>query len=1044
MKRFLSFFLTGVSLLALVAGCHPEPYLNVSPTSLSFPQDGGSQTVRVSANYAWTASISGTGLTVSPTAGEGEGTVTVTAAPATSASEATGSVSFRSEGLSASVAVSQEAKSTITVGATTKIPAEGGTFTVDIQYNTDYTVEVESAASSWISFNGTKALTSGKLEFTFAANDKSGARSGKVTVKDKSGKVSPVTLTFEQEAYVPVSSVTLDRETAEIEKGETLTLKATIVPENATEKTVKWSSDKTSVASVSEAGVVTAVAVGTAVITAKAGGKSAACTVTVVPTAAERERAALMAFYNANKDHWTKHENWGTEGPVTSAWEGVEMDAQEKHVKALNLRGAIGKIPKEIGDLTELEQFTIWSDSEMSYGLPKSTFGPLPEEIGKLKKLNRIVLYDYPLTGKLPEGLFSLSNLQTLSITRTQYMDKSALSPSIGNLKNLTYLQLDDINLSGTLPAEIGKLSNLTWLSLNDNDFTGTVPPSYAGLVNLESFILSNNRLSGNLPASLAGIERFPLLWGQVAQFNNFSQEDIRSSKIPAPGSPAVKTVSGQDLDIEAFIKKNKYTVLFDIAPDFSEATEYLTNLERLYQKGKSKGLGILTYFANNSPEEPELSNRDQLFKDILKKAGAEWDSFIWHMYGDYPDGAPFYAIKGDSMYPRGPINQMVIIGPDGTVDYTTLVDKDKKKDVENALKYLEGVLDVSVTFYESEDFTRDGNVKTLQKAATGKGIDLVITGDAFSDRMIADGTFEKMARQAMNDLFSVEPMKSLKDRFNVFMVEAVSRNEDYFSGCETAFSGGFGGGSAVGGDNGKVLEYAKKAVKDDVRMDNAVVLVLMNSYRDGGTCYMLDPADESIYAGGASVAWVTYKDVTVSGGVSNLANTVVHEAVGHGLGKLADEYAYLAQGGVTENAAAYIRKVQKWNWYLNISLSASSSEVPWSRFVGDDAFASEKIGAYAGGNTFWSGVWRPTEQSVMNDSNNYGSFNAPSRSQIWTRVMKLSEGESWTYDYNAFKAWDKAHPAANTAKRVVKAGEKTHSHVPPVTLRKTWKEIIK
>ena len=348
------------------------------------------------------------------------------------------------------------------------------------------------------------------------------------------------------------------------------------------------------------------------------------------------------------------------------------------------------------------------------------------------------------------------------------------------------------------------------------------------------------------------------------------------------------------------------------------------------------------------------------------------------------------------------------------------------------------------MTFYESEDFTRDGNVKTLQKAATGKGIDLVITGDAFSDRMIADGTFEKMARQAMNDLFSVEPMKSLKDRFNVFMVEAVSRNEDYFSGCETAFSGGFGGGSAVGGDNGKVLEYAKKAVKDDVRMDNAVVLVLMNSYRDGGTCYMLDPADESIYAGGASVAWVTYKDVTVSGGVSNLANTVVHEAVGHGLGKLADEYAYLAQGGVTENAAAYIRKVQKWNWYLNISLSASSSEAPWSRFVGDDAFASEKIGAYAGGDTFWSGVWRPTEQSVMNDSNNYGSFNAPSRSQIWTRVMKLSEGESWTYDYNAFKTWDKAHPTANTAKRVVKAGEKAHSHVSPVTLRKTWKEIMK
>ena len=81
-QNLTAYVLTGLSLLAIAAGCQPEPYLNVSPTSLSFPQEGGSQTVRVSANYAWTASVSGTGLTVSPTAGEGEGTVTVTAAAA--------------------------------------------------------------------------------------------------------------------------------------------------------------------------------------------------------------------------------------------------------------------------------------------------------------------------------------------------------------------------------------------------------------------------------------------------------------------------------------------------------------------------------------------------------------------------------------------------------------------------------------------------------------------------------------------------------------------------------------------------------------------------------------------------------------------------------------------------------------------------------------------------------------------------------------------------------------------------------------------------
>ena len=78
MRRFLATL--SLMALLLMQACHPEPFLNVSPTSLSFNQDGGSQTVRVSANYAWTVSVSGTGLTVSPLSGEGEGIVTVTAA----------------------------------------------------------------------------------------------------------------------------------------------------------------------------------------------------------------------------------------------------------------------------------------------------------------------------------------------------------------------------------------------------------------------------------------------------------------------------------------------------------------------------------------------------------------------------------------------------------------------------------------------------------------------------------------------------------------------------------------------------------------------------------------------------------------------------------------------------------------------------------------------------------------------------------------------------------------------------------------------------
>ncbi len=92
----------------------------------------------------------------------------------------------------------QAEKKVIAVGDVMEIPAEGGTFSVDVQYNTDVVVEVESAAQSWIHFVAVRALTSGKLEFSFDANPNPDARTGKVTVKDKNGKVSPITLNFVQ------------------------------------------------------------------------------------------------------------------------------------------------------------------------------------------------------------------------------------------------------------------------------------------------------------------------------------------------------------------------------------------------------------------------------------------------------------------------------------------------------------------------------------------------------------------------------------------------------------------------------------------------------------------------------------------------------------------------------------------------------------------------------------------------------------------------------------------------------------------------------
>lgn len=89
---------------------------------------------------------------------------------------------------------------------------------------------------------------------------------------------------YTEAAPVPVTGVSLDKATASIEVGETVTLTATVTPSNADDKSVSWSSSNTSVATVS-GGVVTGVSQGTARITVTTtdGGFTAYCDVTVTP-----------------------------------------------------------------------------------------------------------------------------------------------------------------------------------------------------------------------------------------------------------------------------------------------------------------------------------------------------------------------------------------------------------------------------------------------------------------------------------------------------------------------------------------------------------------------------------------------------------------------------------------------------------------------------------------------------------------------------------------------------------------------------------------
>ena len=1013
--------------------------VSLSKTSLSLVE-GGSETLTatVSPDNATNKSVSWKSSATDIATVDGSGKVT-----AVKAGSATITVTTADGGKTAtcSVTVTEQAKIVIT-GNTAKVPVAGGAAEFAIQFNTSYSVEIEESAKDWLHFVETRAMQSGTLVFSVDAN-KGEARTGKATVKDNAGKVGSITLTFEQDPYIAVTSVQIAPETAELEVGETLGLTVAVLPEEATDKTVTWSSDNESVATVSEDGLVTALAEGKAVITATVGDKSASCAVTVILSRYEVERAALIAIYNATGgSNWERSDNWCSDKPLDQ-WYGVRTNS-EGRVDKIELHGNItGQIPPEIGDLTELT----WLSISNSLLPDNSDYGPLPSEIGNLKKLETLAIQGYPLSGKIPESLYDLTDLLQLIIARPGHMDEQQISPSIRNLHNLQRCILRNMNLTGNLTPEFGHLFNLTELSLQGNNLSGAIPSEWGGLVNLGDCELTGNKLSGPLPQSLRLLPNYNKIWGKMVAVNNFSEEDLLASDIPAPSSPLIKTLSGSMLDIEEEFKKNKYTVLFSLDPEDGVASETVAMLKKLHDRSKPGDLGIVTYFDNSSAPGAERDKRDAAFKNLLSSIGATWPSFIYHYNDDSSEERPFYAKPYNFCSQTGINNEIYIIGPAKGVEYASFLtgSYNTVREMEATVDWLTNKLDVAITHYESTDYSKDGLVTKLRSATTGQGIDIVITGDAFSDRLIADGTFSNMADRAVSDLFSVEPLKSLADRFNVYLVNAVSQNEEYYNGGITVFSGEYGKGAAVGGDNEKVLQYARKAISDE-RMDNALVLVMMNSLRDCGTCYMLNPEDNSIYAGGTSIAWVPFG---LAPGVTSKANLLIHELEGHGIGKLADEYYYLDNGTISSETIEAVKEKQKNNWYLNVDFTSSTSNVLWSRFVKDSRYAHEEIGAYAGGYTYPTGVWRPTMWSIMNQHHVYGTFNAPSRAQIYTRIMKLSEGQSWQFDYETFVKWDQAHPtkqstSPSTRTNHVEVDEAENEIcVPPVIINKTWRQMI-
>ena len=345
--------------------------------------------------------------------------------------------------------------------------------------------------------------------------------------------------------------------------------------------------------------------------------------------------------------------------------------------------------------------------------------------------------------------------------------------------------------------------------------------------------------------------------------------------------------------------------------------------------------------------------------------------------------------------------------------------------------------------FYLSSDYSREGEVTVYQRASKGNGIDIVFMGDAYSDREVANGKYIKDMKAAAESYFGIEPYKSFRELFNIYFVTTVSATEGYARGGRSLGTVR-GEGTYISGDDAKCFELARKAVKDDKRMDETLVVVCGNQELSGtiylcGTCNLFEPEDWTgrDYACGPAVAYFLKLDDSFE----ETAELLRHEAGGHGFAKLADEYFY--PGVISSTVRDYLVSIAPYRWFSNVDVTSDPSRVKWSAFLSDNRYKSDGVGVFEGGYTVSNGVWRPSEHSIMD--NNSGEFNAPSRYIIWYRIHKLAYGNSWNGTYEDFAAYDainrKVSLSAAPAPKYGMGVRRIMNHHAPVVTGRSWRE---
>ncbi|WP_418983220.1 M64 family metallopeptidase, partial [Alistipes sp.] len=676
------------------------------------------------------------------------------------------------------------------------------------------------------------------------------------------------------------------------------------------------------------------------------------------------ERGALRAIYEAaGGGGWTHNENWCTDKPL-GEWYGVETD-DEGHVVALSLshNNLSGTISERIARLTRLQHLDL-------------SWNALEDDVERMDMLSDFV----------PE---------------------------------LVSIDLSHNKLFGEMPMYWYKLGNLTRVDLSSNLLHGAaIPiqwkPMFVNGRTVE-LNLNDNYLHGDITVVVQDYPDWDRLALGVIRQSRDNQPGIEYDKdIHLPDFTFTDLRDNSQRSIREVTAANKLTMLLSWDPTQPKSTEFMqTTVRRFHTLFKAQGFAVVAI-------TPEGEQYAEAARSYL--AG---HPLAWPVVTDYAD-----AQGRRTILPAYPYPSYLLVDGDGklledifTGQYCSMLNLPEEGYLFDLVarpfqhsdfldRFFQNTFGWST--YRSTDYSKDKQYETLQTATRGKGIDIVLVGDAFTDVDIETGYYRQVMEFAMESFFALEPTKSYREYFNMYMVYAVSR--DAFIGnrydSETAL-GSYLADGRINNPLNTVKNYRKP------NPDTPVIAAIVNGLR-GGSTYVYQTGTNYAFIGG----WYGCRPIW--------GNTLVHEAVGHGFGTLDDEYIMPDPGynsTIPEAEKSKLREYQSRGRFLNVSITNNPTEVFWSHLIGHPRFPY--VGVHEGGHGYSHGIWHSEYYSMMLSSQKY--FNAISRELIVKRILELS-GEGFTFEKFLEKDSDVGRPtSAATVDRFTHPDKIPYKHHPPI-----------